>query len=467
MSFVYYLKLSIMKKIFLLIIAVIHIGVLFAQIYESGGIAYEILSNEDSFQVQVVNNGNFYQGNLVIPEIVNISNIDYAVTAIGDGAFYRCYDLLSIEISNTVTTIGDTAFYQCTNLESVLMPNSVLSIGYASFYLCESLASLIIPASVTDIGDFAFAECYLLSSITLPNSVETLGEAAFMNCFALTDVQLSSSLNSIKMYSFYSCTSIANIVIPDAVETINEGAFMNCTGLYGVDFGDNLTYIGMNAFDSCTNIHHVTIPDNVQIIGAGAFQSCTGMETIIVGNSVTEIQDGTFYDCTSLTTVILGSSIQSIGTSSFYNCSSITSITCCALIPPTPAYCYEFYNVPTNIPFYIPFESIDLYQVFFPYNTFIITGTDYCSVLNQNDLKVSENALVFPNPCSDWVTVDLKEGDEGLMTLYDISGKIILSSEIIGGQKINVESIPIGIYYYIIKNDNFIESGKLVKDDIY
>ena len=47
---------------------------------------------------------------VTIPSTVTISGIEYAVTSIGNGAFFYCSSLTSIEIPNSVTSIGDYAF---------------------------------------------------------------------------------------------------------------------------------------------------------------------------------------------------------------------------------------------------------------------------------------------------------------------------------------------------------------------
>ena len=49
----------------------------------------------------------------------------YAVTSIGDSAFFLCESLSSVTIPDSVTIIGDGAFYGCDNLSSVSIGMSV------------------------------------------------------------------------------------------------------------------------------------------------------------------------------------------------------------------------------------------------------------------------------------------------------------------------------------------------------
>ena len=123
--------------------------------------------------------GNNVSGALIIPEKVNDGNSDYTVTSIGFDAFYRCYDLTSVEIPNSVTSIGEFAFYECTGLTSVVIPNSVTYIGRSAFYGCSSLTSIEIPNLMTYIDDATFKYCSGLTSVEIPNSVIFIASGAF------------------------------------------------------------------------------------------------------------------------------------------------------------------------------------------------------------------------------------------------------------------------------------------------
>ena len=70
----------------------------------------------------------------------------YAVTRIGDGAFYASNGLTSVIIPNNVTIIGGNAFGNCTGLTSVSIGNGVTSIGAVAFQNCTGLGSVVIPS---------------------------------------------------------------------------------------------------------------------------------------------------------------------------------------------------------------------------------------------------------------------------------------------------------------------------------
>ena len=102
----------------------------YAHDFEVDGIYYN--KNADETSVTVTYRGNScyeyydeYSGNVVIPSSLTYSGNTYAVTSIGDYAFYECYYLASIAIANSVTSIGSGAFYSCRGLTSITFPNSV------------------------------------------------------------------------------------------------------------------------------------------------------------------------------------------------------------------------------------------------------------------------------------------------------------------------------------------------------
>ena len=80
--------------------------------------------------------------------ITSFDELQYFInlTSIGNGAFYHCTGLTSIEIPNSVTSIGNYAFYYCTGLTSIEIPNFVTTIGYYAFYHCTGLTSITVWA---------------------------------------------------------------------------------------------------------------------------------------------------------------------------------------------------------------------------------------------------------------------------------------------------------------------------------
>lgn len=124
------------------------------------------------------------------------------VTKIGDYAFLKRRNIISVKIPNGVTHIGQYAFNECSSLESIEIPNSVTEIGYGAFEGCKSLASVKFSKGVTSIGVFAFSDCPNLTHVEIPNSVTEISDLVF-----------------------FGSTNLSHIEIPNSVEYIGEDAF--------------------------------------------------------------------------------------------------------------------------------------------------------------------------------------------------------------------------------------------------
>ena len=307
--------------------------------------------------------------------------IGESVTSIRDFAFYNCFSLTSVIISNGVTSIGGAAFLDCSSLTSVTIPNSVTSIGEEAFagtriyndnsnwedgvlYIDDCLIKAkesisekyTIKENTRLIAYGAFEDCSSLTSVTISNGVTSIGGAAFMDCSSLTSVTIGESVTSIGDGAFCRCSSLTSVIISNGVTSIGEGAFAGCSSLTSVTIGESVTSIGNYTFSRCSSLTSVTIPNSVTSIGEGAFLDCSSLTLVTIGNGVTSIGEGAFAGCSSLTSVtinsdaivkkaysyyssishifgsqvteyIIGERVTSIGEEAFRGCSSLTSVT--------------------------------------------------------------------------------------------------------------------------------------------
>lgn len=229
--------------------------------------------------------------------------IESGITVIGSHAFYGTA-AKSVKIPNTVTEIGDYAFYECTNLNAVKMPDSITEIGGHSFYNCSKLEFLTLSNSLKVIDNYAFYNCTSLKEITFPNSLININERAFWNCTGLT-----------------------HITIPGSVRSVGDSAFTGCAAT--VIFNEGLEMIGKTAFCDILN-ETLIIPDSVIEIDQYAFSNCKNLTKVVTGTNLVKIGSETFKGIKSLTSVDFSKSqnLQSIGASSFQG-TNITS----AIIP--------------------------------------------------------------------------------------------------------------------------------------
>ena len=289
--------------------------------------------------------GEVFSGNT---EITSFEELQFFIglTSISNYAFNNCSGLEgSLMLPGFVKSIGSYAFAGCSGFTGdLIIPNSVLEIGYMAFDSCSSFTGdLTIPNSVTSIYGYAFANCSGFSgSLTIPNSVTLIGGNAFYNCSGFTgSLSIPNSVTTIGNYAFYNCSGFTgSLSIPNSVTTIGHYAFYNCSGLTGsLSIGNSVTYIGYGAFCYCSGL--------------------TG--EVLIPNTVTRISPYAFFYCNNLTSLILTNSVISIDDYAFFGCSGLTSMMVFSEIPPSLGP-NVFIYVSTDIPVYVPFESVEAYQ---------------------------------------------------------------------------------------------------------
>lgn len=290
--------------------------------------------------------GNYYSpegSNLIVETKTNTaiagcknSVIPDTITAIGPYAFYRVWDLTSINIPSSVTTIGNYAF-SVTRIESIDLPSSIIEIGDCAFYSCPYLETVHLHEGLIKIGESAFQDCSLLNSIEIPSSVLYICDDAFKNS-GITDTYcnidsitdwlktegtaelegtihlmkdgveiheavIGEEITYLKSYAFARCVSLASITIPNSVTTIYQYVFDGCTGLTSISIPSSVEEIGSCCFENCVSLSQAIIKAKITEIGYGLFDHCTSLESVVVPDEITKIGDRAFFDCDALSKV--------------------------------------------------------------------------------------------------------------------------------------------------------------------
>lgn len=232
---------------------------------------------------------------LNIPSIVNDGNLDYTVTAIGEGALKLATQLTSISIPETTRNIEKSAFEQCRYLKEIKGTSLTFSIG-----------------------DYAFKGCYDLVAINLSNATE-IGVSAFESCYSLANINLLKAI-TIGESAFKSCEKIKTLILPSSVSTIGSAAFQGCYDLSTIDIPDNVTTLEDNVFSSCRNLSSITIPNSIKSIGNHAFDGCSTLASIELPSSITSIGEFAFSSCSNLTSVSIPINVTNIATCCFEGC---------------------------------------------------------------------------------------------------------------------------------------------------
>lgn len=174
-----------------------------------------------------------------IPE--NIREISYC-------AFFDCYNLQKVVMTDNLHYIASSAFANC-NLHEIewayINDNPVYFcyesencvISYEKELVLGTNKTLCVPddGSVDRIGAHAFAGRRELYEIIIPEGVKIIGREAFSRCANLKVVKLPKGLEEIEYLAFEGCKNLREIEIPSYVKVDSE-AFRGVPG-----FGDSYT----------------------------------------------------------------------------------------------------------------------------------------------------------------------------------------------------------------------------------
>lgn len=109
--------------------------------------------------------------------------------------------------------------------------------------------------------------------------------------------------------------------------------------------------------------------------------------------------------------------------------------------------------------------EVEVYETANPDNATV--GTYYFNQgTNGVAERFSEAVKVYPNPTQDWIIIDNADNNVVTADLYDINGKMVLSSTVNGNQRLSIQELPAG--NYILKmmdiSGDIISTNHLVKN---
>ena len=299
---------------------------------------------------------------LTIPASVEYEGKKYDVEQIAYGAFACRPEIKRLIISEGITSMGGYAFYRCTNLVSVQLPSTFNSITPPPYIMFDGCCNLMqvrvdplnerydskegcnaiiskadstlvfaclgtrIPTGVATIGYGAFGQCEKVECIEVPEGIKRIEPNAFTNCPNLRKISLPNTLEEIGYNAFNNCMSLESITIPKNVSKIighmpgGQGEHWN---LFGGCY--NLKEVKVDkenkVFDSRNNCNALvdsrtdfivaacgnsSIPTSVKGIGKFAFSN-SSITSIKIPKNITKIEDGAFWKCEFCTSITVDS----------------------------------------------------------------------------------------------------------------------------------------------------------------
>ena len=438
-----------------------------------------------------------------------------SVSQIGAYAYKGCPLQGTLDLMN-IKDIGEGAFEGCTGLTSVVLPENLLRIEASLFQGCTGLTVVNIPQCVTTIGTSAFASCSRLQSVAIPDEVERIEDYAFKGCSNMKHLAIGNSVKKIGVEAFGVCRRVKSLSIPASVDSILS-SFVDCDSVSSLELKDGNRPILIEG--KCFNGGNMMIDTlyiGRKISGVPQFNECAYLSTLTVGSMILTMQD--VSGCKDLSKVIcLGATPPEATMTTF----STVTLDGTLVVPASAEEVYRrtapwrfFYTIET-FPDVAPAKLIldtESYQItredevlsllatVYPEHatfsglrwtssnemvaTVSETGIVHSNKEGEADITVSLNdgaltatchvsvhyvdaveeheadqVSIYPNPVDDMLHIDgVTTGTS--ITLYDMTGRLVLSDRAYGGaMTFDMSALKRGVYLCRIQNRTY----KIVK----
>ncbi|EAX99870.1 surface antigen BspA-like [Trichomonas vaginalis G3] len=283
---------------------------------------YYVIMTKDNQTVSQYIGGNEAKEIPILSDVIEIKSSSFK-----DKSLLR---KIIFETNSKLKIVQNEAFSGCNNIECIELPRSLTKIGGKAFYNCYKLKSITL-SECTSLGKNVFENCNELTTISMEDSSLTiLGDSVFSNCTSLNNIYLPISLTTIGFSTFSGCTSLTLVLFHDKISSIGNNCFENCN-LEEVDLSicTSLTSISEYCFSGNTHLSEIKLPSTISVINSYSFSN-TGILIFTCPLSLEKIYSDSFLSCVSLSTIVIPSEcrLSSISGGSFRNCFSIKNITC-------------------------------------------------------------------------------------------------------------------------------------------
>ncbi len=355
----------------------------------------------------------------VYAHVTNVKIAD-TVQTIASHAFYKCYDLVSLEMGNGVTGIEDAAFQECSSLKTLTMSNALTGVGDFAFAYDTGLKTIQWGKNLTSIGSHAFDGDTALTVLEFPAKLVSIFSFAFQGCTGLNEIDLPASLLKVDYCAFKNCTMLEKITIRSNIgdcssNSIRLGEFNDGGWKYWdsvavfynagvnsdkleVTFADGVTQVPAYLFATAAekadgvfaHVTKVSFSDSVESIGAYAFYHCYDLREAVMGKALTTVGSNAFAQNTSLSEIRWGSNLTDIGDHAFAGDTALKEL----ILPEKTAniFSYAFENCTGLTNVVCPASLLKIYECAFRNCTHLSSITFHGDVgdCNSNSLRTGE-----------------------------------------------------------------------------
>ena len=136
--------------------------------------------------------------------------------------------------------------------------------------------------------------------------------------------------NGTVAWAGYTSDTVDNVTIPrfydkSTVVSVANFGLENNSAVRSVDFMEapDLYKIGMYAFHKCSSLESVLVPNSITDVDVSAFRECTSLTDVTFYGNENVVPVECFYKCSSLSNVRLSARVKSIQSHAFAGCTSL------------------------------------------------------------------------------------------------------------------------------------------------
>ena len=264
---------------------------------------------------------------LVLPSTVSAEGTSYTVTAVGSSAFSSRNWIKSILIPATITNLANNVFHSCSGITNavILAQADVIDLGMFPEQSVD-FDTLVISGNGRTRLDRSYDGSLQRPRHVRISGVKSLGSYCFKNYPNLEDIVFEDDLlEEIGSYAFQDCafSEIPCFGAASRVKVIKANAFYGCTNLTSVVIPDSVTNIENSAFYNCRAITSLTVGPGVEAVNGGMLGGQTSLTSLVIrGNGKTRVSG---FNGKAVQTVTV-SGVRALETEAFSGCASLRAV---------------------------------------------------------------------------------------------------------------------------------------------